>query len=1281
MKTFMSSVKAQLIRSAAAGSLLAGFAFISPSVNAGDCLIEESSKGNVGTAKQNVSFTINKFSKITRVVSIDPEKKTNECTLLSYRFTDNIFTVVNDLTSPTFCRAKFTLEGIEAGCTPDVADDGEIAQTPLYLAQNITPNVMYVLDDSGSMMRELMPEEIRGGDVDYIYPRANSVYGSSDKANKVPTVDNTIFNARSRSNYINKTYYDPSTTYLTWKKPDGSDYPPASLSCALHNPETPSLLFNAALCRNLTTDNGNYNSVTWVDCKKDGSCTTTSAAKTYWPATYFYYKGGDPWAYSSYSKNEIKLPRLLYIGEGREARSDCAGAAVQTCTYQEEIQNFANWYTYYRSRVLTARAGSGLAFSEQSSGLRVGFGTINKGKEKVDGEDTKTIVNGVREFTGSNRAAFFSSLYGTAIPNSNTPLRRALYDVGEYYSRDDDKGPWSSSPGESGEIENSFGDEPSVDQLACRRNYALLMTDGYWNVDSASGDAKKNNDGTDGPSHSGAAGQSYAYKAVSPFTDAYDNTLADVAMYYWKSDLRDDYPNIVPATAKDPAFWQHMVTYGIGFGVTGRIDKDDAFNAIATGATINWPKPTDNEENKIDDLMHAGVNSRGGFFSASEPAVFANELADVLEAIAAENKSSSSAIAASSTKLDVSTVVYQASYSSIDWSGRIVANKVNADGSIGAVAWDTNNMVSTSPASRNLIIGLGAPSTVVKTALGFTGANYSLLPLYLQVALAAGGSAADALDRMAWMRGDKSKEGVTFRTRTGVLGDIINSSPFFVDKEADYGFSVLSGTEGEKYTAFLETKKAWPNTLFVGANDGMFHGFNAENGKELIAYIPVSAVPKLASMTRPDYVHSYSVDGSPRGSDAFLDGKWKTVVTGSTGAGGRSVFAIDVSSPESMDKDNFMWEFATGPLDINKLGVAMSEPVIVRLEAENRWVAIFGNGYVSGDNVKLFVVDLASGALLKAIDTGLSGDGNGLATPVPVDVDSDRITDYVYAGDLKGNLWKFDLTGSKISDWDVAFKEKGKPAPLFTAVGEEGDPQPITMRPTVGSHEESGYMIYFGTGKYFEINDGTVGSKPQIQSFYGIRDNDARIEDRDDLVAQSIIYEKVGTLSDASTTPFRVRVVSNESADKPPVYGWVLNLLSPGKKNDEGDGERAVSTPILRSGRIIFSSIIPSDNVCGSGGSSWLMELNAVNGGRFSAPTLDANDDKIIDDLDKVLIDGEYYPISGREVDEMIKTPAIITNGDVEYKYTSGTSGSLGVIAESSGDGTTTGRQSWRQFQ
>jgi type IV pilus assembly protein PilY1 len=1237
---------------------------------AGSCIIEQVTNKSIGKKKANQTYTFSNLSEITEIVNVDVNKN-KQCPNRKYGFNDNKLTVYNSKNDDVKCKAKFTVKGEKTDCSSIDPVNDDIAQNPLFLTQAAEPNVMYILDDSGSMQFELMPDSIIYSRTRYIFPRANGVYKGNDYSNYVPTVDaNSGFNARSRSPQINSVYYNPSSTYFPWIKADGSLYPDADAQCALHNPDRTTNSFDPTYCRNLTINNGNYNSVRWYSCNSDGDCNYTTNNKSFWPAKYFWYNGtGSDWSWSNFKEIEIRSGQI-YTGDGRESRDDCDEAVDGSisCTYTQEIQNFSNWYTYYRSRILTARGGSGYAFAEQGVGIRVGFGSINQDETTIDGENTKVIVNGVRVFDGEARADFYKSLYEREIPNAGTPLRLAVDYAGKYFSRKDNKGPWGAEP----------GTDDSADQLECRRNYTVLMTDGYWSGAAPTGGANDNNDGTDGPTQTGPTGASFSYKKVSPFSDEESSSLADAAIYYWKNDLRTDMPNVVAVSKTSPAFWQHMTTFGVGLGVFGTVDPDAAFAAIPSGDTISWPKPTSNELHKIDDLLHAAVNTRGGFFSASEPEVFANKLGAILQTIANESKSSASSVSANSTRLDSGTLIYQASFNSLEWSGRIIAYSLNSDGSLNDVVWDTNSGGIPAPASRNIITGVGDQQELTNKAIAFTDTNWSELATSQQNELIAGESLADGKARLAWLRGDKSSEGTKFRERSAILGDIINSDPFFVGQNENFAYNKLPGLEGSSYESFLATKSARTAMIYVGANDGMLHGFDAATGVEKFAYIPVSAYPKLAKLTAPEYQHSYIVDGSPRVLDAYLSGAWKSILVGSTAAGGRSAFAIDVTNPDTLGASNFLWEFATSAATTDKLGVAMSQPVIARVAAGGKWVAIFGNGYNSGDTVKLLVVDLETGALIKAINTGLSGADNGLATPVPVDVNNDRVTDFVYAGDLKGNLWKFDLRGVDNIQWDVVYKTAGVATPLYTAVDLDGNPQPITSRPTVGAHPKGGYMIYFGTGKYFSNSDALLPATAPVQDFYGIRDNGVSFTGRDKLLSQSIDFEGSATTVNGSASANIIRIVSNNSIGIPPTYGWHLPLYPPSKVRT---GERVVSQAVLRNGRIIFATIIPSESVCGFGGSSFLMELDADTGGRIGDPVLDINGDGKVDLLDLVLFEGDYYPASGIGSPEMIKTPGIIGAGELEYKYTSGTSGTIGVITETGGGSDVSGRQSWRQLQ
>lgn len=1238
-----------------------------------------------GSPSQTNTTTLTNIGTITTVEILEESTSWSTCSLNKFLFTDNVFTTLPG------CRATFKITGEKANCSPE-APTG-ISQLPLFLTSQSSPNIMFLMDDSGSTHWELMPDQaihrnVANGDIFYLFPRADGIYGGTEYANNVATVDNVAFNARARSPQQNSIYYNPGTTYEPWIKADGTTYPDANPECALHHPERVGI--GPEYCRNLVLANTNYNSNDWRSCDAAGTCNIDTAVKFFWPATYFWQQGDDPWDFGSYKKTEIRPIELTYRGEGRQNRRDCDEAGSAKCTYTEEIRNFANWYTYYRSRALAARAAAGYAFVEQTEGLRVGYGTLNTAANDVDGVSTKVISTGVRSFVGKDKEKFYNKLYKDPFSRGGTPLRRALDTAGQYFLRTDNDGPWSAKPGTS----------DATPHLSCRRSYTVLMTDGYWsggsNHEAGTAAARENNDGTNGPSHVDVSGGTAQYVVQAPFSDALSNTLADVAMHYWKNDLRPDLKNNVPVLARNPAYWQHMSTFGIGLGVKGSVDPATAKAAVKTGEAIAWPDPSPATGSctgaicnaRIDDLLHAGINSRGGFFSANDPKEFAKDLAAVLNAISVDAFSSAAAIATNSTKLNTNTVIYQARFDTRDWSGQLVAYDLNPDGSLKSTIWDTDDSGSI-PAhtGRNVFTAIGDSGVTSTLGIAFSEANYLNLTAYQQNALSGGGTEQDGKDTLNWLRGDQSKESETgLRVRNKLLGDIVNSDPIYVGDTENFGFSVLPGTEGTSYAAFRgeNGKLGRRQMLYVGGNDGMLHGFDAKTGKEVFGYIPLGVYDNLNSLTKNDYVHQYFVDGSPLVSDAYISSSWRSVLVGATGAGGKSVFALDVTKPDSVNASSLLWEFSTSDAATDKLGVAMSAPTIVRLKANDKWVAIFGNGYNSNDNVKLMIVDLATGALLKAIDTGATGFDNGLASIVPVDTNADRITDYVYAGDLVGNLWKFDLTDNSMSGWRVAYSAGPDPAPVFKAVDRDGNPQPITTRPVVGRHAESGLMIYFGTGQFFEVGDELITNNPQVQTFYGIRD-DGNTVSRSQLLEQTIIFEgfadivnDTSTTADDETTKQSVRVISNNGAGSAASKGWRLDLISPSATN--GNGERVVSSPVLRADRIIFSSTIPNPDSCGYGGTSWLMEINAQNGGRLDYSAFDMNDDMFFTDGDFIEVNGEYLPVSGLGQDDIIEAPSIVSAGDVEYKFVAGSSGRVGVTREK-GSNTSLGRQSWRQLK
>ncbi|WP_026289957.1 pilus assembly protein [Thioalkalivibrio sulfidiphilus] len=709
---------------------------------------------------------------------------------------------------------------------------------------------------------------------------------------------------------------------------------------------------------------------------------------------------------------------------------------------------------------------------------------------------------------------------------------------------------------------------------------------------------------------------------------------------------------------------------------------------------FNGPIPLEWWHTNGETLTSFGSRGDGSTFPRPDNYYLAGEADKMVEGLTEAfsnivtevRQSSASSIATNSTRLDMGTLIYQARFRDDDWTGQLLAYSLGSQGELEDLLWDAADLIP-APSSRNILTRNASGTTVP-----FTWANLSPSQ---QLALNTNrNSVVDGRgqQRLDWVRGVRTEEGGLFRERSTVLGSIINSDPHFVGSQ-NFGYEALPAAAGggETYTAFRFSKvdsqgRALKPMIYVGANDGMLHGFDAQTGVERFAYMPSSVIPHLSNLTDNNYSHRYLVDGQFFAGDAYIGGQWRTILVGTQGAGGRTVFAIDVTDPHNVTASNVLWEF-THP----ELGHVLGPPVVGRMK-NGQWAAVFGNGYNSDSNTaRLFVVNLADGTLIRQINTavGTSANPNGLAAPAMVS-DGSRTLEYAYAGDLHGNLWKFDLThASNTGQWASAFSSGGNPAPLFRARDAVGNPQPITTLPEIGRHPNGGYMVYFGTGRYFAVGDNIVDTdNPRVQSFYGIWDNGnavgAYTSRSERLQEQTIIYEGPTVLADGGDAAFAsVRAVSNDvfTYNATTRRGWFIDLLSP---VNGFEGERVISTPILRAGRIIFPTLMPDPDPCAFGGSSWLMEMDALSGARLDYSVFDMNQDGEFSSGDyiTIIVDGEeiQVPVSGiRSEVGIIKDPAIISAGEREYKFASGSSGEVERIVER---GTIARpRGSWRQIR
>jgi len=738
-------------------------------------------------------------------------------------------------------------------------------------------------------------------------------------------------------------------------------------------------------------------------------------------------------------------------------------------------------------------------------------------------------------------------------------------------------------------------------------------------------------------------------------------------------------------------------TYTIGTSQAGLLEQplyyaakwggfDTSNGAIAPTSTNLWDS--------------TGNGQPDNYFFAVNPAELENNLNEAFLGVLVTGSSASS-VATNSTRLDGDTVIYQARFDSERWSGDLVAIDVERDGSIASdFRWSAADLLdSRAPSTRNILTVknpvIDGDRTVASTGTTFVWDNLddnqkTLLGQTTETNLDAAEITALAKDRLDFLRGVRTKERTPqdqaqlFRSRDSVLGDIVNSDPQFVGTD-NFGYDIFqtetgiigpedrfpAGT-GAAYESFRVAGANRTRLVVVGANDGMLHGFDAESGVNMFSYVPYGVYENLFRLTEPEYIHRYFVDGSPRVSDAWLgtDLGWRKVVAGTTGAGGRSVFLLDVTNPSAMDGSNVLWEFRH-----KELGTNIGQPSVVALP-NGKFGVVFSSGYNNSSGIgRVFVVDAADGSIIKQFVTSPSTTPNGMASPVVADTTGDRIADRIYVGDNQGFLWRFDMSGNNTGNWEPpnGLRQGQTPRPLFRAI-RGGTPQAITSQPEVGRNPDGEIMVFFGTGSYYRNNDNVVGSNPPVESFYGLIDLGNPVSGLTALLKQEIIYE-------TKEFGFDLRVVTNNTLANND-RGWYLDLLWNDSFGGPGpQGERVVSRAVLRSGRIIFSTLIPSPNPCEFGGDSWLMELNAFNGARLERSVFDLNEDGAFDEGDYVTLpSGEIVPVSGKKSTVgIIKTPTIISAGEREFKYTSGSTGAIERTIERGADGF--GRQSWRQLR
>jgi type IV pilus assembly protein PilY1 len=929
--------------------------------------------------------------------------------------------------------------------------------------------------------------------------------------------------------------------------------------------------------------------------------------------------------YGQFRRVDVASATGSYTDGDRSKRKDCAGFASNSCTYAEELQNFRNWFQYYRHRMLAMKTAAGLAFVPIDSRYRVGFLTINP----MDGGDVKPeYYLKIDKFDTSHKKDWYEKFYDKNNPRGGTPLPEALSRVGRHYA------------GQKDGINNKMDDDPV--QYSCQQNFVIATTDGYWsgrNGRDVNNKSVPNQDGGSGISTPFYDGGSGAHDPDGTGTE-YSNsgTLADVALYYYQTDLRtngatgalgtDVSENNVP-TRDDPLSttsstktpnWQHMVTFGLGMAeglmdwredyeskdATGDFDKVRAGAASGcawTTGKCNWPVPGDRQPGNLDDLWHAAVNGRGKFFYARDTKMVQDGLTNALLSLQERNASGAAAATSTPNITPSDRGIYKTSYTTVDWYGEITAQLINPnDGSVMPnIVWSAKDKLQsqtgTTTDSRSIKIGDYSKSSGLKD---FTYANLdatterpwfenkcSNLAQCITLDATQRATANNGTNMVNFLRGRSEYEALVYRDRQYVLGDTVNAVPLYIAKPR---FAFVDATT-PNYASFAKDNAGRTPMLYVGANDGMLHALNAVTGAEAWAFIPRQVAPNMWTLADDAYTtkHRYFVDGSPAFMDIWDGTAWRTLLVGGLNAGGRGFYALDVTNPAD---PKALWEICHDknlcPVFDEDMGYSFGNPIIAKRDSDKKWVVMVTSGYnnvTPGDGQGyLYILDALKGTVLEKVKTGdgsaTDPSGLGKISGWADNFMIDNTAKWVYGGDQQGNLYKFDLTVDPV-----------KVSKLGQALGPDGKPQPITTRPELGLVEEKYKVVFVGTGRYLGLKDlsdpdkqDPKGTWSWQQSLYAFKDDDTALGS---LRSAGLVEQTITHLEGGQT-----RSISANKVDWSSSPGWYVDF-NPGNASP---GERVSVDPQLALGTLLVATNVPGATACAVGGDSWIYQFDYKSG-------------------------------------------------------------------------------------
>lgn len=636
--------------------------------------------------------------------------------------------------------------------------------------------------------------------------------------------------------------------------------------------------------------------------------------------------------------------------------------------------------------------------------------------------------------------------------------------------------------------------------------------------------------------------------------------------------------------------------------------KNHETNQLLVNDSLDYVKEWDNYKGVQDGIPD-------NFFGVKNPSLLEESLDTIFTNIL-RRTSSASAVATSSTRLQEGQFVYQAVFDSSNWTGELRSYEITLEGGLPAEATISTRSPNTMPTTgenRNIYTyksdGTFAAINANGTQRDTVPFEWNELDATQQAKLVLTGDPAGngmAQKRLNWLKGNDTDEDAVSGLRVrdyedasgtqyrNILGDIINSSPAFVGNFNYRYYGLPSAQGGSEYLSFVQWKKGlsdldgYPTApvprIFVGSNGGMVHAFNADTLGEIFAYVPNASFHKLAKLAERDYgsaanSHQYLIDGPIVSNDVYISTpsdptkKWRSIIVGTFGAGAKGIYALDVTKE---DEPEVLFEYAHADM-----GHLLGKPVIVPT-AEGRWAAVVGNGVDSGTTSKLFVVDLEA-PFTSATRILNTGTGTGLSAP-SVLTDNRGVAKTVYAGDLNGNMWRFNIDNTSAAAWS-SYK-------VFKALTAGSLEQPIVAAPTIGYNAKlNKNMVYFGTGKYHDSVDKTVGSVRH--SFYAVPD-----------MGVSPATTRAQLLQKTMTTSYTEGAESRTVSTVNPSWagtqlGWYIDLdFSPAEQRDE----RITVKAVLLQDRLYITTLIPSTAACLPGGSSWFMVVSAVGDAEAPSP-------------------------------------------------------------------------------